>query len=47
MNREVIFRGKREDATVVYEYLESCYYERLEKEANRKREAALKYLGIS
>lgn len=36
-----------QDATAIYDYLESCYYERLEKAADRKREAALKYLGIS
>lgn len=36
-----------QDATAIYDYLESCYHERLEKEVSRKREAALKYLGVS
>lgn len=36
-----------QDATAIYDYLESCYHERLDKEANRKREAALKYLEVS
>lgn len=36
-----------QDAAAIYDYLESCYHERLEKENNRRREEALKYLGIS
>lgn len=36
-----------QDATAIYDYLVRRYYDRLDKEANRKREAALKYLGVS
>lgn len=36
-----------QDATAIYDYLESRYYERLDKEASRKRGAALEYLGVS
>lgn len=36
-----------QDAAAIYNYLEGCYNERLEKENNRRIEAALEYLGIS
>lgn len=36
-----------QDATEIYDYLESCYHKRLDERDNMKREEALKYLGVS